>query len=409
MISQEREHVRSSIDDANPAMSSVRNWLTMRHGESAGSASQSLFESMCVIVDRFGALPVVDSLQSLARAGHQPLSSMAEEAFRRACMRNEGSLFGRLYDAHLRVIPLVVRGTSPARFPGEIDNTTARHLQSILHQVFRQRMAHGDAIFALPVAFAYTLTEFRTEKSSNMHNVLRQAFAGCQGRVRADAPRFIVTAPDIDPQARVDDQLFDLKPGGIGREGWADRNRLEAAGSRLIKRLARGEWITMRLVPVVLFVPHGESPPDLEGFGDNALTIGNILAFSSAVDGEMNEDFEVRMTPLGLFDADIAPQAAHLVISRDRVVSGVQRSLSALNSDNTIVHLAYRQKNQTLDVTISDGEDMTGCEVALEPGLCANQFVEAVAQDLRSLDIATRVDLGDAMIRLGPAPSLSLH
>lgn len=371
-----------------------------------------MFESLCGIIDREGAKSVMETLQVVSRTVEQPIINMATAAVRDACMRAEGAAFGKLYDAHMCLMPLIVRGSQPSQFPGDLDELTARQLQGVLRHVLDVRVPNGSEIYPLPVTCAYTHTEFFEEKASRIHEILQAVFNGIAKYEMNSAPKYVrMTESGIDRSTRVDDEMHDLKQPGLGVQGWFENQHNDVAGNRLVRKLHRGHWITMRLVPVVLLVPHGEHPPTLDGFAYNAVQIGQMLSFASHHSDEdsMSESVDVKITPLGLYDVDEGPMVARLAISSERLVSDALKAISELSAENALVDLSYQPDENLLRMSVSDGSRFSTQSVMLPGGLRTQMFIEELANTLMALGLKTKVNMGDAMIRLDAMSSLALH
>lgn len=406
------QHDPTPMLDAGRAevLQTLRQCLQPHASEDEDQARSRLFAALCGIVDAAGAGVVLESLQLLSRTEPLPLITVAADVLRLACLRSEGSAFGRPYDAHMMVVPLVVRGSTPAHFPLQMDRITASLLHDVLRHVLAQCFAEGSQCFALPLSFVYTKAEFASTGLEYMHQVLQIAFQAVRSHSMESAPKFISVNQSIDTARRTDSELHDLKLPGIGMASWFERLHDNEAGGRLLNRLHRGQWITARLVPVVMLVPHGMEPPSFEGFGSDAQAVGQMLAFSSVRDdGSDSETTDIQITPLGLQCVDEGCALANLAIGHERLVSSILRGMQEMDAATVEIDFSFDPQQNLLHVTVADGADSYATRVSLPAGLVAQQFIEKVLADLAHMQLATRVDMGDAMLRPQPLPSLSVH
>lgn len=395
----------------------LRRCLQSRGSENAGQASERIYGSMCEIIDRVGAESAISSLQCIADNETPPLLALAGEALRRACMRHAGQVFGAAYEAHFRLIPLVVRGGSPAQFPAEIDRFSVLRIFDLLKRALNQSGIDGALVHAMPLAYSYTMNEFANENLTRVQVILREAMMGCARHSPESAPKFIVAPFDGDRAKRTDDELYDLKLPGVGLQGWFDESHNVSAGDRAVDRLHQGHWITMRLIPVVILVPRGKEPPVIDGFGELTSRIGQMLTFASVPrEGvarlrSAREDPDVSITPLGVYGVADGPTVARLAIGRERILSGILRALPRIDGRQAVVNVEFEPNVALLNlfITLGDEEVIPVSQVSMPQGMIAQQFIESLACKLSEMGIASKISTNDPMLRMGDMVSLVLH
>lgn len=378
-----------------------------RH-ESAASFFPHCFEKLCELIDAFGPKDVWASIQMVIQSNLLLDSSILGNCFRDACMRFNGDAFGKRYTAHLRVLPIIVRGHKPAAFPMELDRITAIRIQSIIQQ-YLLKQSYGADCLSLPVSFAYTTDEIVREGPPQFYEVTKQALMGCSGYAIGDTPKYVMTGPNYDESTRTDDEMYNVRQPGIGVHGFDDQNMRLAANETPIQNLPEGDWITARFIPIIVLTPHGKTPLTIDGFGAHAIKIGQILSFASRKQTPDSDCETLSVVPLGMYGLQEGAIVAKMKIGHERVVSDIAKFSSLMISEKAFVNLDYNPINQLLSVKISDGHMQAQHEVSLPVGMMAQQFIESLSVGIRSLGLKTEVDTGDSMTRFSNFESSQLH
>lgn len=404
--------MHNAIHTPSKPINEILNDFLKKDGfEKTEQGQKKLFSAICEMVDEHGADNVFQVLSSLRSNYAQDAVSMAGEAIKKACFRTKGIAFGRSYEAHLKLMPVIIRGKTPSHFPFENDHLTGKRIHMVLRGFFQQ-IPGGKSIWPLPINSIFTHDELGEMRGDTIHNILKQAIGSMSDRSYKNGQQYVnITTSLINLGQRSDPEMFDLSPPSIGLQGWEDRNRSVVAGKRHIVGLKPGHWVTFRLIPVVLLVPLGQEVPEIEDFGSFSNPMGAAMSFAGQVTGtKKTVSPQFSMTPMGLFDVSSASAVARTKIAYERCWTDFSNIKCLMDENSSQVFLDFNAIDNVFTMNFNDGRGFSGgCQVSMKPGLRTQEFLENLARDIRNSGVIVRVDHGDGMLRIGPIDSMTLH
>lgn len=405
----------ADTNNASPALADnglvteLEQMLEIGDNETSPEVEARWFRTLSTLIDQLGARSVIESL-AMVFASHTDysLEGLVDQVVLQACMRHQMQWNGRPYEAHLMLVPVMFRGPHASCFPSVLHQETVAIMQPIVQKIFESTLTHGEHALVVPMDILYTLEEFKNAPVDVFHTMLAKTIKTCCASPILTRPR-ITVGVDAYQHGLMDEHLIDLSDQSpVFMRNQVAKNNNPAVFS--VAELPKGLWLTVKLLPVVVFWPSekvqgSRTGPEIADLGP----MGKQLAHCIALCGQpeqagMENALSFEVNALGIFSRSTACLRASMALAREALMGNLLRTMPFLDKEKLKVHFVYTVNRNLLEILVGDGSVKSGVAVHLPNSAHTQIYIESMAQELHALGIHSEVNLGDGMLRMPGKP-----